>query len=248
MPEITVENAEREAIRLKEWTKIREELRKEGLDRMKALQAPFSEDEIKWKPQAVKGDRALAIAYIDARLVMDRLDEVVGGENWSDSYQVLGEGNVMCSLSLRINGDWITKSDVGGQSDQPDAGDRQKAAFSDSFKRAAVKFGIGRFLYSLKQSWEPYDVAKKRFRNRPTMDLPPEPEEVPIVTLDPGQQKAIRDLLAKSPVTLEEFLKLAKVPSIDAIPADRFEAATNWIKKKINEAMQKGQQQQAKSA
>ena len=43
-----------------------------------ALSAPFEVREVKWKPQSVKGNRALAIAYIDARLVMDRLDEVFG--------------------------------------------------------------------------------------------------------------------------------------------------------------------------
>ncbi|MCA1685873.1 MAG: hypothetical protein LC745_07765 [Planctomycetia bacterium] len=41
----------------------------------KALAALFDPSEVKFKPQSVKGNRALAICYIDARAVMDRLDE-----------------------------------------------------------------------------------------------------------------------------------------------------------------------------
>ena len=53
------------------------------------LAAPFAADEIKWKPKIVKGNRALAIAYLDARLVEDRLDAVFGPGGWQDRYSVL---------------------------------------------------------------------------------------------------------------------------------------------------------------
>ncbi len=45
-----------------------------------ALAAPFPVDRVSWKPQAVSRDkkRALAVAYIDARDVAQRLDDVVG--------------------------------------------------------------------------------------------------------------------------------------------------------------------------
>src|SRR5881275_1046881 len=58
-------------------------------------------------------------------------------------------GSMMCRLRLRLGDEWVTKVDVGGPSEQPDGGDRLKAAFSDALKRAAVKFGIGRYLYRL---------------------------------------------------------------------------------------------------
>ena len=66
---------------------------------------------------------------------------------------------------------WITKTDVGGQSEQPDEGDRRKAAFSDALKRAAVKFGIGRYLYRLKPQWVDYDPQKKRFVQSPILPV-----------------------------------------------------------------------------
>ena len=134
------------------------------------LAAPFPADVVGWKPQTVKGNRAVACAYIDARDVMDRLDEVVGVGNWSDDYTPLPDGQVMCRLTVHLPEiGTITKSDVGGESQQPDEGDRVKAAFSDALKRAAVKFGIGRYLYRLPAQWLDYDPQKKTFTQSPRL-------------------------------------------------------------------------------
>jgi hypothetical protein len=127
-----------------------------------ALSAPFPAADVKLKPQAVKNNRALAISYIDARAVMDRLDAVVGVDGWSDAYTVLPGGEVECRLSVRFGEAWVTKADVGGQSEQPDDGDKLKAAFSDALKRAAVKFGVGRYLYRLGGVWMDYDPVRKQ--------------------------------------------------------------------------------------
>ena len=135
----------------------------------RALAAPFGENEVKFKPQAVKGNRALALDYVDVRAIMDRLDQVLGVANWQDHYQLLPDNSVMCRLRLRIGGQWITKMDVGGPSEQPDSGDRLKAAFSDALKRAAVKFGIGRYLYRLPQQWADYDPARRQFVSPPRL-------------------------------------------------------------------------------
>lgn len=134
-----------------------------------ALSAPFEPKEIKFKPQMVKNNRALAMAYIDARLIQDRLDEVLGVENWQDKYDILPDGSVMCRLRLKLGGRWITKADVGSPSEQPDLGDRLKAAFSDALKRAAVKFGIGRYLYRLPAQWVDYDPVKKQLVSPPQL-------------------------------------------------------------------------------
>jgi Rad52/22 family double-strand break repair protein len=135
----------------------------------RALAAPFSETEVKFKPQAVKGNRALALAYVDVRAIMDRLDSVLGFENWQDDYQLLPDNSVLCRLRLRIGKKWVTKMDVGGPSEQPDGGDRLKAAVSDALKRAAVKFGIGRYLYRLPQQWADYDPVKRQFTSPPRL-------------------------------------------------------------------------------
>lgn len=144
-----------------------------------ALAQPFDPAEVKWKPAVVSGARALALAYVDARCIMDRLDAVLGPANWQDEYNLLPDGAAVCRLRLRLGSEWIQKSDVGGQSEQPDEGDRHKAAFSDALKRAAVKFGVGRYLYRLPQQWVDYDPQKKQLVRRPALPpwaLPPAKE------------------------------------------------------------------------
>jgi hypothetical protein len=148
----------------------------------RALSAPFDAAEVKFKPAVVSGNRALALAYVDARVIQDRLDDVLGVMGWQDSYKILPDGSVMCRLRLKIGEQWITKVDVGGQSEQPDGGDRTKAAFSDALKRAAVKFGVGRYLYRLPSQWCDYDPHKRQFVRPPTVPasaLPPKKKDEP---------------------------------------------------------------------
>ncbi len=136
------------------------------------LAAHFEPGEIKWKAQTVNGNRALAVAFVDARVIQDRLDETLGVMGWQDSYECLPDGAVVCSLRIRLGEEWITKMDVGSPSEQPDEGDRRKAAFSDALKRAAVKFGVGRFLYRLTPQWVDYDPQKRQFVRTPTIPTP----------------------------------------------------------------------------
>jgi hypothetical protein len=138
-------------------------------DIARALAAPFAPEEVRFKPAVVSGNRALALAYVDARAIQDRLDGVLGVLGWQDSYKCLEDGSVVCRLRLRLGEEWITKMDVGSPSEQPDGGDRLKAAFSDALKRAAVKFGIGRYLYRLPQQWVDYDPRKKQFARPPQL-------------------------------------------------------------------------------
>lgn len=97
-----------------------------------------------------KGRAGLSFDYIDARQVEDRLDAVVGPGNWSTHYYVHPTGAVECTLTIF----GVPKANVG-YSNNPDAAPADaffeheplKAAYSDAFKRAAVAWGVGRFLY-----------------------------------------------------------------------------------------------------
>src|SRR5262245_3192799 len=141
------------------------------------LAAPFQLNEVKFKPAVVTGNRALALPYVDARAIQDRLDEVLGVAGWQDEYECLPDGSVVCRLRLRLGEEWITKMDVGGPSEQPDEGDRRKAAFSDALKRAAVKFGIGRYLYRQEPQWVDYDTQKKKFVKPPKLPVYSQPRK-----------------------------------------------------------------------
>jgi hypothetical protein len=146
-----------------------------------ALAEFFGPEEVRFKPQTLSGNRALAVAFVDARAVMDRLDKVLGVDGWQDHYDVLPSGDVVCRLSVRFGGEWLAKVDVGNPSEQKDAGDRMKAAFSDALKRAAAKWGVGRYLYRLPSSWCDYDPQRKQFVR---------PPQLPAWALPGGSQKA----------------------------------------------------------
>lgn len=122
---------------------------------IKALSAEFPRNAISWRAQSLTkaGDKAMALAYIDARDVMDRLDAICGPENWSDRYEFHGPRTV-CYLSLKIGDEWITKADGAGDSDV----EAEKGAISDALKRAAVKWGIGRYLYAIESPWVPCET------------------------------------------------------------------------------------------
>src|SRR5437773_2635402 len=156
---------------------------------MDALSAPFERAEVKFKPGVVSGNRALALPFVDARVIQDRLDDVLGVTGWQDEYEVLADGSVTCRLRLRLGGEWITKMDVGGPSEQPDEGDRRKAAFSDALKRAAVKFGLGRYLYQQEAQWCDYDAQKKKFTKPPRLPASAQPSKAPTQKQPASSQK-----------------------------------------------------------
>ena len=130
-----------------------------------ALCDPFPTKAVHWRVGATnhkktKPDpptKGVALAYIDARDVMGRLDRTVGWENWEDTYREVGAGRIVCSLSIIINGVRVTKEDGAGASDM----EGEKGAISDAFKRAAVKFGVGRYLYYLDAPWVEIDQYGK---------------------------------------------------------------------------------------
>lgn len=175
----------------------------------KKLSNYFPPQAVEWKPQSVQGNRALAIAYIDARAVMKRLDDVLGVDGWEDRYTVLDDGCVVCTLKCRIAGQWVTKEDVGGESDQKDVGDKRKASFSDAFKRAAVKFGVGRYLYSLPSQWVDYDPQRRAFARAPQLPdwaIPKREQAAPAAPQSPPTANGTQQ---GAPVTREDLQRLA---------------------------------------
>lgn len=114
----------------------------------KLLTAPFSDDQIEWRIQqsghSHNGPWAKALAYVDARAVQNRLDEVCGPENWQTEVVKLPEG-MLCKLSIRVNGEWVSKMDGSAETDI----ESFKGGISKALVRAASAWGIGRYLYDL---------------------------------------------------------------------------------------------------
>jgi hypothetical protein len=119
----------------------------------KGLREPFDPADVDFRVQGRVNEqtgRAQVVAYIDARMVQDRLDEVVGAGNWSFDWEpvVIDKGDVQVAKgTLTILG--VSKADAGTASNF----EQSLGAVSHCFKRAAVHWGIGRYLYDLPMSW-----------------------------------------------------------------------------------------------
>lgn len=129
----------------------------------------FDVKDVDFKPQTFSkaGDKALAIAFVDPRRYQERLDEVVGIQNWSVEYRAIGETSTIekpnapaqiraaCVARITIfdpsTGRTIVREEVGefdgaGMAMYP-------TASAQAFKRACVTLGLGRYLYDLPQTW-----------------------------------------------------------------------------------------------
>lgn len=98
------------------------------------------------------------LLYKNARVDMDILDETVGAGNWQREHYEC-KGNLFCRVGINVNyltsginaSEWVYKSDCGTESNT----EKEKGEASDSFKRAATNWGIGRELYTSPFIWIP---------------------------------------------------------------------------------------------
>lgn len=136
-------------------------------DFFERLSAPFAPETISWRvgssnkkkrqketgDQYAKATKGQVLAYLDARDVMERLDTVCTPAGWANRY-THADRKTICEIGIRTpDGEWVWKADGAGDSDI----EAEKGALSDSFKRAAVRWGIGRYLYDVESPWVDLD-------------------------------------------------------------------------------------------
>ena len=150
------------------WNKSAEELRA-------ALSAPFQSADIEWRISATNSAKTsgLAVPYVTNRAIQTRLDSTVGIDGWhNDFVPWKGESAQLCGISIYFPSQeaWITKWDGADDSDIESV----KGGLSDSMKRAAVEWGIGRYLYGMTQKWVSIEQRGKGYvicnDERPTLD------------------------------------------------------------------------------
>ncbi len=210
----------------------------------------------KWKVQTISKykPQATCVAYIDARDAENMLDNVCGPENWQDAYREI-KGQMFCGISIKCNDEWITKWDTGTSGNF----EKEKSLSSDAFKRAAVKWGIGRFLYDTdviyiatneakKDKNYPYPVDSngkriwnltKHFNNnkKANSGIKPDdiaPEEKSYKKISDFQYINLREICDSLDFPIDETLqKMAKVvyqlKDIKDLPADWFDAAVKKL-------------------
>lgn len=128
---------------------------------LEKLSAPFPPAAISWRVGPTTKDKAKgqALCYIDARDVQDRLNSVCGSQ-WQCRYVPMHDKKTVCEIGIKINDEWIWRADGAGDSDV----EAEKGALSDAFKRAAVRWGIGRYLYDLDSPWVVLEPAGSRYK------------------------------------------------------------------------------------
>jgi hypothetical protein len=118
------------------------------------LKQPFSPKVVHWRTGATnarslgvsakQATSGIALAYVDARDVMKRLDDVCG-DSWQVEYPFEG----CCRIGIKIDNEWVWRSNGAGETDI----EGEKGRYSDAFKRAAVLWGVARYLYYLPNVW-----------------------------------------------------------------------------------------------
>lgn len=121
-----------------------------------ALAQPFAPEDLEWRIQTTSKDktRGMAVPYVTNRAIQTRLDEVCGPDNWYNDFKPWHANgkkeSQLCGIAIHFEGrGWITKWDGAEDSDIESV----KGGLSDSMKRAAVQWGIGRVLYNLDSVW-----------------------------------------------------------------------------------------------
>lgn len=114
----------------------------------------FEPNDIEWRLQQCGKTKegkiwGMALAYVTNRAIMNRLDEVCGPENWKNEYNPAPDGGILCGISIKVGDEWVTKWDGAENTDI----EAVKGGLSGAMKRAAVQWGIGRYLYDLEEGW-----------------------------------------------------------------------------------------------
>lgn len=131
-----------------------------------AFAAPFDPAAISWRvgstnkkkfeAKSAEKRRGQVLAYLDARDVQRRLDEVAAAD-WQCRFSSMPNGTMCCEIGIRFNGEWVWRANgagsVGNVRGDDDREMQEKAIYSDALKRAAVMWGIGRYLYDIDSPW-----------------------------------------------------------------------------------------------
>lgn len=123
------------------------------MDKFKLLLEPFGPKDIEWRIQRAGVTRekgwALVLAYVTNRAIQERLDDAIGPDKWKNEFDTAPDGGVLCGISIKVGEEWVTKYD-GAENTQVEA---VKGGLSGAMKRAAVQWGIGRYLYKLENGF-----------------------------------------------------------------------------------------------
>lgn len=229
-----------------------------NLDRLKDF---FRPDEIEFRIGATNHDKTkgIALAYVTNRAIQNRLDEVCGPENWRNEYKPWKENSQICGISIydTEKGEWITKWD-GAEDTKTEP---VKGGLSGAMKRAAVQWGIGRYLYDIPNVWVdivPIPGKDKQYKFKYPPSLPKEflPDGVEnegyIADIATDEDEALNEMLTNSNATItdsqksllseiilvnhidvEKIKKHYKIKSLDVMTQSQFTSYIDTLQEKM---------------
>lgn len=191
---------------------------------LRELSQPFKMSQLEWRVQqaGITNGKAWVrvLAYVTSRDMQQRLDDVVGVFGWKNEFAPLpnsvGDG-AMCGISIKFDGEWITKWN-GSENTQIES---IKGGLSGAEKRAAVEWGIGRYLYDVEAMYaealtdEQYKAlkyeAKQAYEKASTKD------KATVWWKPPTLDAKYRPQPYASKTVKDEMLKLAKETETDLV-------------------------------
>jgi len=209
------------------------------MDILDMLKQPFSPSDIEWRAcrsGVSQGGKpwVMALAYITNRAIMDRLDDVVGPANWRNEYTQAPCGGILCGLSIRANGEWVTKWDGAENTDV----EAIKGGLSGSMKRAAVHWGIGRYLYGLTENFA--QVVEKGTKGSQSAKIKATgqfiywmPPQLPEWAL-PSNKRILREEMQLSLMAILQSISNDDRSTVDECYSELEEHETMWIWKLLS--------------
>lgn len=221
---------------------------------LRKLAEPFPAEDVEWFLGVTTQDKTkgLAIPFITNRAVMERLDAVCGPDGWRNEYQALGEREIfdknnqsngkktsqLCGISVwsEVRGEWITKWDGAEESDI----EAIKGSLSSAMKRAAVQWGIGRYLYYLESPWVEIEPQGRSYRIKPTQVIALPGWALPGGSGKPGIRDEKRPRVETAGYAYPPRQQAPQAPQPQQAPAGNRQAGKLTVKQ-VDRALRKGE-------
>lgn len=224
------------------------------------LKQPFTQSDLEWRIQQSGTSKdgkpwAKVLAYVDNRAIMNRFDEVLGIGGWRNEFRPLpnsvGEG-ALCGISIKIDDEWVTKYDGADNT----AVESTKGGLSGAMKRAAVQWGVGRYLYDLDtffaecskdkpQEMRGWEKAKTKdgtwyYWKAPSLTK----QYLPQKDILPSQRETINTLLKETDTKIDDYLIFFGVDNFVDLYEDEAAKVINSLIRKLSKI--KAQEDEAK--
>ena len=123
-----------------------------------ALAAPLDPSRVSWRVGSTTGDESEALPSLTSTHGTYTTASIsLSAPTSGNAATPMPSKKTVCEIGIKIGDEWVWKANGAGDSDI----EAEKGALSDALKRAAVVWGVGRYLYSLEAIWVELDVVEK---------------------------------------------------------------------------------------